>query len=79
LQEPQPLPARVAFMTPGALRTPPATQAAMVDLVTPLQLHTCISAGIWSMVIFWLGAPRSNNSDSRSAGSGVSRSKHCMR
>ena len=36
------MPARVAFMTPGALRTPPATQAAMArlgDAVAVAHLH----------------------------------------
>jgi hypothetical protein len=47
--------------------------------VTPLQLQTCISAGISSSVIFWLGVPRSNSSESRSSGSGASRSKHCIK
>ena len=73
------MPARVASITPVALRTPPATQDAIAALVTPLQLHTCISGGISSIVTFWLGVPRSNSSESRSSGSGASRSKHCIR
>ena len=49
------MPARVASITAGALRLPAATQAPIAALVTPLQLHTCISAGISSSVIFWPG------------------------
>jgi hypothetical protein len=56
-------------MTSGALRLPAATQAPIAPLVTPLQLHTCISAGISSSVIFCEGVPRSNSNESRSLGS----------
>ena len=62
------MPARVAFITALAVRLPPATQAPIAPLVTPLQLHTCVSAGISSSVTFCGGAPRSNNSESRSSG-----------
>ena len=73
------MPARVAFITAAAVRAPPATQAPMAALLTPLQLQTCASAGISSSVTFCGGAPRSNNRLSRSSGNGLSRSKACMR
>ena len=79
LQEPQPLPARVAFITAVTVLQPPATAWPMAALVTPLQLQTWLSAGISSSVTAWGGAPRSNISDSRSSGSGLSRSKACIR
>jgi len=76
LQEPQPMPARVTSITALAFRFPAFTQATSVPLLTPLQLQTCVSARISSSVTFWLGVPRSNSSDNRSSGSGLSRSKH---
>src|ERR1700730_9213817 len=51
LQEPQPLPARVASVTTLVVRLSAATQAPSAALVTPLQLQTCMSAGISSIVI----------------------------
>ena len=52
LPEPQPLPARVVSMTALVLRLPELTQAAIAALVTPLQLQTCMPAGISSIVTF---------------------------
>src|SRR5215207_10552161 len=46
LQEPQPLPARVLSMTAPTLPQPSATAPQIAPLVTPLQLHTCVVAGI---------------------------------
>src|SRR5918998_2985526 len=43
LQVPQPLPALVQSMTPLTVLQPSCTQAAIVPLVTPLQLQTCAS------------------------------------
>ncbi len=73
------MPARVAAITPLALRLPAVTQAPIAPLVTPLQLQTWVSAGISSSVTFSPGVPRSNSRDSRSSGSGESRSKACIR
>jgi hypothetical protein len=67
------VPARVACMTALLVRLPAATQAPSAALVTPLQLQTCMSAGISSIVIFWFGEPRSNRRDRRSSGNGASR------
>src|SRR6266851_4355089 len=41
LQEPQPLPARVASITPVTVLMPSWTAETSVDLLTPLQLQTC--------------------------------------
>src|SRR6266851_878714 len=79
LHDPHPIPARVASITALVLRLPAATQAPIALLVTPLQLHTCASAGNSSSVILALGVPKSNNSDKRSSGSGESLSKACIR
>src|SRR6185369_9404837 len=46
LHDPQPLPARVAAMTPGTVFTPSRTQAAILPLLTPLQLQTWASSAI---------------------------------
>ena len=73
------MPARVADITAFGVRAPPATQAPIAALVTPLQLQTCASAGISSSVTFCAGVPRSNSSDRRSSGNGESRSKACIK
>ena len=79
LQEPQPLPARVAAMTPRSVRSPRATHARIAPLVTPLQLQICASSGSSATLTSVGGPPRSNSSDTRSSGSTVPRSKACMR
>jgi len=73
------MPARVASITVFSVRLPAVTQPLMAPLVTPLQLQTCMFCGISSIVAWAEGAPMSNNRLSRSSGSGVLRSKACVR
>ena len=58
---------------------PALTHDTSARLVTPLQLHTCVSGLISRKVICLAGAPMSKSSWSRSSGSGVLRSNDCIR
>ena len=71
LHEPQPLAARVASITPVTDLTPPATVAAIVFLVTPLQLQICVWSSNSAADTSAGGPPRSNSSRIRSCGSGI--------
>ena len=73
--EPQPLPARVAAMTPPTVRWPSRTQATNWPLLTPLQLQTCASSASSAAPASGGAAPMSNSSLIRSSGSGTRRSK----
>jgi hypothetical protein len=73
------MPARVASITPLVLRFPRLTQAEIAPFVTPLQLHTCMSTGIASMLTLPDGAPMSKRSEMRSSGTGVLRSYACVK
>jgi hypothetical protein len=79
LHDPQPLPARVASMTPPTLLQPPATTSQIAALETPLQLHTCESAGISATPTSSAPSERSTSSRIRSSGSGAPRSKAWVR
>src|SRR4051812_44644353 len=79
LHEPQPLPARVAFITPGTVFVPERTQDTSAPLLTPLQLQTCASSASSDTPTSAAGDPRSNISPIRSAGSGRPRSNAWIR
>ncbi len=79
LHAPQPLPARVAFIQPVTLCSPPRTHATRSPLDTPLQLQTCTESSISAAPCSSLGPASSKSISTRSSGSGSPRSKLWVR
>src|SRR6201998_3434639 len=79
LQDPQPLPARGAAITPVTDFSPPRTVSTIVAFCTPLQLQTCASSDNSAAPTATSGVPMSNISEMRSSVSGSPRSKACIK